>query len=221
MERLRSTVIAAAVAFVEPVACAVRSGERGISNSEFRISQFHQLFEPFDRERQVRTAFVAHYRMNFVDDQRARRFQHPAAAFAGQQNVKRFGSRDDDMRRTLRHRSALRSRCVTCSDQRANVYFRQAQRFQFFLNTFQWRLQVALDVVTERLQRRDVDDVRRVVEFSFNSEANEIVDRRHKRRECLTGTGRRGNQRVAMLLDLRPRVELRIGRHGESPAEPA
>ena len=43
----------------------------------------HQLLKAFHRERQVRAALVAGHRVNLIDDQRARRLQHPAAAFAG------------------------------------------------------------------------------------------------------------------------------------------
>ncbi len=113
----------------------------------------HELFETFDRKREMRTALVADDRVNFVDNQRARRFQHPPPAFAGQQDVKRFRSRDDDVRRTLRHRGAFGGGRVAGAHERADVDFGQAQRFQFCLNSFERNLQISLNVVAEGFQR--------------------------------------------------------------------
>ena len=50
----------------------------------------HELFEALDRKREVRAALVADNSVNFVDNQCARGFEHPAAAFAGQKDVERL-----------------------------------------------------------------------------------------------------------------------------------
>ena len=67
----------------------------------------HELFETLDRKCEVRAALVADYCVNLVDNQCARGFQHPPSTFAGQQDVKRLRSGDDDVWRTFRHRGAF------------------------------------------------------------------------------------------------------------------
>ena len=136
----------------------------------------YQLFQPFNGNRQVRTALVAHDRMDFVNNQRARCFQHPPAAFARQQNVERLGRRHDNVRRTLGHRHALGRGRVAGAHERADVNFGQSHCLKLLLNSFERCLQIALNVVAERFQWRDVDYVRAVVEFSFESEPDEIVN---------------------------------------------
>ena len=145
-------------------------------------------------------AFVADHRVNFVEDKRARRLQHAPATFAGQQNVERFRRRHDDVRRPLGHRRAFARGRVAGPDKRANIDFGQTQRAQFFLNPGQRNLQIALNVVAERFERRNVNDVSGVVEFSFDAEAHQIVNGGQKGGQSFTGTSRRGNQSVALLL---------------------
>ena len=74
------------------------------------------------------------------------------------------------MRRPFGHRRALASRRVAGPDKRPDVDLRQTKRAQFFLNAGQRNLQIALDVVAEGFERRNVNDVRGIVEFSFNAQ---------------------------------------------------
>ena len=119
-----------------------------------------ELFEALDRKCEVRTALVADDRVNLVDNQRSRGFQHPTSTFAGQQDVERFGSGDDDVWRALRHRGAFRSRSIARAHKRADVHFGQSEFFQFCLDSFEWNLEISLHVVAESFERRDVYDVR-------------------------------------------------------------
>ncbi len=134
----------------------------------------------------MRTALVADDRVNLVKNQCARRLQHATAAFAGQQNVERFGRRHDNMRRPLGHRRALARRRVAGPDKRSNVDLRQTQRAQFFLNAGERDLQVALDVVAQSFERRNVNDVRGVVEFAVDAETHQIINRGQKSGESFT-----------------------------------
>src|SRR5215208_6476474 len=109
----------------------------------------HKLFETFDRECEMRATLVADDSVNLVKDECARGFEHPATAFTGQEDVERFGSRDDDVRGTLRHRGSLGGWCVAGANECANVNFRQSERFQFFLNSFERDLEISLHVVAE------------------------------------------------------------------------
>ena len=82
------------------------------------------------------------------------------------------------------------------------------------------RLEVPLDIVGERLQRRDIDDLRLVLEPAIEALPHEIVDRRHEGGKRLARTGRGGDQDVTAGLDERPRFCLRWRRQAEPLLEP-
>ena len=67
--------------------------------------------------------------------------------------------------------------------------------------------QVPLDVVVERLQRRDVEQPKPAAGASV-----ELVDPVQERRERLAGAGRGGNEHVALRRDGRPGLRLRCRR---------
>ena len=64
--------------------------------SEQLLLSFHRLksvplsssFKAFDRKREVRSALVADDRVNFVENQSSRSFQHSTSTIAGQQEYK-------------------------------------------------------------------------------------------------------------------------------------
>ena len=65
-------------------------------------------------------------------------------------------------------------------------------------------LEVALNVVVQRLERRDVEDVNRVRQRLTQPVDDELVQLPEKRRERLPGAGRRENERVRTARDRRP-----------------
>ena len=81
-------------------------------------------------------------------------------------------------------------------------------------------VQVALDVVAERLQRRDVHDLGAVGEAAGESLTHELVDAGEKRSERLAGAGRGGDERAPSGEDVRPAEGLRLGRAPELRQEP-
>src|SRR5262249_28956492 len=80
----------------------------------------------------------------------------------------------------------------------------------------QRRFQVALDVVRERLERRDVDDLGFVLEAAVEPLPHQAVDGGEKGRERLARSGGGGNQHVPPGLEGRP--SLRLRRRGRSKA---
>ena len=72
-----------------------------------------------------------------------------------------------------------------------------------------------MDVGAQRLERRDVDDADFVGQRRLEAFADEIVDRRQKRREGLAGAGRRGDERVLTGTDRLPAAALRGRRLSE------
>ena len=77
-----------------------------------------------------------------------------------------------------------------------------------------------MDVVAERLERRDVDDFGLVGEGSEAGAANERVDADEERRQRFAGAGGRGDQDVAAVADERPALDLRLGRGAQSRGKP-
>ena len=99
---------------------------------------------------------------------------------AGEHQVQRLGRRDEDVRRVAAHRRALASAaCRRCGCATSTSRADPAQR----------RAQVALDVVGERLQRRDVDEpgARR----RRRGSAAEAVEAPQERGQRLARAGRR------------------------------
>ena len=87
-----------------------------------------------------------------------------AAGFGAEQDVERFRRGDDDVRRAAAHALALGRRRVAGAHPGADFDVGQPLRAQGLADAGERRLQIALDVVGQRLQRRDVDDLRFVGE---------------------------------------------------------
>ena len=99
-------------------------------------------------------------RMDLVDDHGARRREHLAARLRAEQHVQRLRRRDDDLRRPAAHAGALALRRVAGANERADLDVGKPERRELGADAGERRLQVALDVVGQRLERRDVDDRR-------------------------------------------------------------
>ena len=106
-----------------------------------------QVLEPLQGQRQVGAPLGLGDRVDLVDDHRLDRGEDLAGA-RGEHQVERLGGGDQDVGRRFAHRPALGL---------AGVAGPQADR-DLGADPPQRRPQVALDVVGERLQRRDVDD---------------------------------------------------------------
>ena len=103
--------------------------------------------EPLDREREVGAALRAGDRVHLVEDQRL----DAAEALArrrGQHQEERLGRRDQDVGRLLHELAALLRRRVAGADADAEPRLEPGER----------AAEVPLDVVVERLERRDVED---------------------------------------------------------------
>ena len=177
--------------------------------------------QALERERQVSAALVRRQGMDLVDDHGARGREHAAAGFGAEQDVERFRRRDDDMRRAAAHALALARRRVARAHPGPDLHVRQALGAQRRADAGKRRLQVTLNVVRERLERRDVDDLRLVPEPPLQPLAQEPIDRREKGGKRLPGSRRRGDQRVAAGLDRRPSPRLRCRGCSEATIEPS
>ena len=77
-----------------------------------------------------------------------------------------------------------------------------------------------MDVVGERLQWRDIDDLRLVFELVFEPLAHETIDGTQESGQRLAGASRRGDQHIAASLDRGPGVGLCRRGRGEALVEP-
>jgi len=124
------------------------------------------------------------------------------------------------VRRQPPHALPLAGGRIAGSHPGADFDLRQPPPCQGLADAGDRSFEVALDVVGQRLQRRDVDDLRLVLETAVYPLANQGVDRREKRGERLAGPGRCSNQRMPTGLDGRPRFGLRRGRSGKAAVKP-
>ena len=176
--------------------------------------------QALEREGEMAATLVGSDGVNLVDDHGAGGRQHLAAGLRAQQHVKRFRRGDDDMRRLAPHALTLAWRGVAGAHPGPDIDVRLAAPRELGADAGERRLEVALDVVGQGLERRDVDDLRLVPQPALDTLAHQIVDRRHKRRQRLAGPGRSGDQRMAPRSDQRPSVGLRCRRGSEARLEP-
>ena len=121
-----------------------------------------ERLEPLERQRQVHAALAAGHRVDLIDDHacacsRASR----ARTREPEEDVERLGRRDDDVRRAPAHGACARAAaCRRCARRCGSRSAGKPSARQLGADAGERRLEVALDVVGERLERRDVDDVR-------------------------------------------------------------
>ena len=137
----------------------------------------HQPIQPLERETEVRTALVARHRMDFVHDHRFCSRQEGAAAFGGQQDVKRFGSGDQDVGRALQHRPPFTLGCISRAHRHPQVGPLEAGLLRQVLDAGERLFEILADIVAKRLERGNIDDVSLVLEPTFDRCPHQLVDR--------------------------------------------
>jgi hypothetical protein len=80
--------------------------------------------------------------------------------------------------------------------------------------------EILLNIVRQRLQGRDIDDLRFVLELPVETLPDQPVDCREESGERLARAGRGGDQYRLVLLDRRPSLGLCRGRGREPAGEP-
>ena len=174
-----------------------------------------QSFQPLQRKRQMRAALVVGHGVDFVDDDGLDIAQNGAASFRRQQDVKRLRRGDQNVRRPLQHRAPLVHQRVAGADRRANLRHQQAALARHLKNLAQRHFEIFLNVVAQRLQRRDVKHFGAVVQIAGQRLADQAVDAGEKCGQSFAGTGGRGDQRGAPGKNVRPALLLGFGRRAE------
>ncbi len=115
-----------------------------------------QMVETFEREGKMGAALVVGYGVNFVHDDGFDRCKHFAASRRGQQDVERFWSGDQNVRRTRQHGSALMRERVAGAHGGANFRHEHAALSGELQNFAKGDFEVFLNVVAKRFERGHV-----------------------------------------------------------------
>src|SRR5687767_3298598 len=168
----------------------------------------------------MRPTLAPRNRVDLIDDDGARRVKHPSSANARQHDVERFRSGDEDVRRLSQHLRARGSGGVSRSNRHPDLGERFSLQLEASSQLGERNLEIPLNVVVERLERRDVEKMNAVPERLLQSLDNERVQLPEKRGQSLSRSGRRKDQRVASTRNRRPTLTLRLARLTQSLGEP-
>ncbi len=177
----------------------------GRGQSDARQPAPGERLQPLERQREVQAALAAHHRVNLIDDDAAHAREHGAPGLRAEEDVERLRRRDHDVRRPPAHALPLVLRRIAGAHEGADLDIGQPHRAQLVADARQRRLEIAADVVGERLERRDVEDVGLVLQ----SAALQTL-------AAPAGRWRRGTRRVSC-----PSRWARRSAYGGPPGSPA
>ena len=172
------------------------------------------------RKGEVGAALVVGDGVDLVDDDGADMAEVLAGFAGGEQQVERLGRGDEDVRRVAQHARALAGQRVAGADAGADRRAEIAARGGELLDLGERPVEVLLNVVGERLERRDVDDLCGGRERAGDGEAQQLVDGDQKRGERFARASGRGDERGFAAEDGGPALLLRLGGGAELGEEP-
>ena len=165
-------------------------------------------------------AAVAGEGVDFVDDDGVDLAQGFAGALGGEHQVEGFGGGDEDVGRAGDEGAAAGGLGVAGAEADADVGEVNTALLGELADGGEGGLEVALDVVAEGLEGRDVDDAGDGVEALRLAAADELVDADEEGGEGFAGAGGGGDEGVAAGADGGPGGGLGIGGSLEGGAEP-
>jgi hypothetical protein len=112
-----------------------------------------QMIEAFQRKRQMGTAFVVSYGMDFIHDDRVNGPQDFAALRRSKEDVERFRSSYQNMRRTRQHGAALMRERIAGPHRGTNLRHQDPALPGELQDFSQRNFQVFLNVIAQRLER--------------------------------------------------------------------
>jgi hypothetical protein len=176
-----------------------------------------QRTQPLQRQRQVSAALGRHQGVDLVDDDRLDRAQRVARRRA-QHQVERLRRGDEDVGRLAQVGAPLRRRCVPGAHRDLRPAHLAPQAAGELLDADQRIAQVAIHVVGQRLERRDVEDPDPAL--LRRRRAAQAVDAPQECRQRLAAAGRRQHQGMRARGDVLPALRLHRRRPGEASLEP-
>ena len=174
----------------------------------------------------MHAALVVANRVNLIDYQVTHVAKHFAALPRGEQEKKRLGGGDQNVWRPSEHGLALVRGRVAGAHQRMNGGRREIHHKRRLLDAVQRLLQIAMNVVIERFERRDVKRVNaagiaaELFRICLHTAAKEIINTPQKGGKGFARAGGRENQGVLAGSNHRPALRLRRTRRREVVAEP-
>ena len=168
--------------------------------------------KPFQRQSEMGAALVSGERMELVNDDGPYRTEHPAPRVGSQQQVERLRRRYEDVGWIAPHAGAFVRRCIAATYRRAQLDVGSAGLEEAVTDTGKRYLEILVNIVGQRLERRDVEDDGLVGQARLEGLADQRVDDGKKRGEGLARTGGRRDERRASVADRRPGGLLRLGR---------
>ncbi len=176
--------------------------------------------EALEREGEVGAALVVGDGVDLVDEDGADVAEVLAGLAGGEQDVEGLGGGDEDVGRVAEHRRAILGEGVAGADGGADLGGEVAAGEGELLDLAQGGFEVLLDVVGERLERRDVDDLRAGLEGAGDGLAEEAVDGDQKRCQGFSRAGGGGDEGGRAGDDGGPAALLRFGGGAEPGDEP-
>ena len=192
----------------------------GRGKSDAHRGTIRQSLQPLQRERQVRATLVVRYSVDFVHNNGFDIAQNGATLFRSQQNVERLRCCDQNVWRPLQHGAALMHQRVAGADRGANLRHQQAAFARHLKNFAQWDFEVLLNIVAQRLQRRDIQNFSSIVEIAGQRLTHQLINTRKKRSQSFARARRRRNEGGSSGQNMRPALHLRLGRRIELSDKP-
>ena len=158
--------------------------------------------------------------MDLVNDHGPRGLEHGAAGVRAEQDVEGLRRGHYDMRRKLGRTLAFGWWRVAGAHPRADHDIGQPLCAEHLSDTGERKVEIAVNIVRKRLKRRDIDDLRLVLEFAVESLTHEAIDGAEEGGKRLTGAGWRRDEYIAARGNRRPRVRLCGRRCIEALVEP-
>jgi hypothetical protein len=178
-----------------------------------------QRLEPLEREREVRPTLGGDQRVDLVDDHGVEAAEG-LARVRGEQQIERFGRRDDDVGRLAQEAGPLARRRVPGPDQDGGRPRRLAAAARGLGDAHDGSPQVALDVDRERLEGRHVEHPAAALRLRLRLE-HQPVQAPEEGRQGLAAAGRGQQERRLAAGDRGPPLGLGGGRAaGEGALEP-
>ena len=179
-----------------------------------------QPAEPLHREAEMRAALVVGYGVELVEDQRADSRQPAPPALRREQDVQRLRGGDEHVGRPLRHGLPLGRGGVAGTQAHADLRQGSAPLLGEAAYLGQRPGQVALYVVRQGLERRDIDDLGRLGQAAVQPGPDEPVEAGHEGGQGLAGACGGGDQGVGAARNGGPPLGLSAGRGLEAAVEP-
>ena len=185
--------------------------------------------EPGEAQHELVAALRLRERMDLVDDDAREAREDARRILVAEQKREAFRRGDEDVRRPFDHQRTGVRGSVAGAHRDANLRPGHAHPLGHRADAGQRRVQVALDVVVQGFERRDVEQLHavrqtRAVQFIAGARRRQmgpnLVDAPQERGQRLAGTGGRQDQGVLANLNGRPGGRLRRSRFSEGFTKP-